>query len=205
MSDAQMEWLEELQKALMPPKKEQSPDEQREIAYAHLEQGGVMAKAAALHLEVGQEGYKVFQAKVHKAAQQVKDGDLSSIEQALVEQFYMLHSMAAHYGVAAAGLTGSRAKLAPAIVDMTVKCSKASRQLAQTIADLKSPRKTQFIKQNIEAQQNNLYALEQSNAQEMDPRATAGPARSDQELAAVEIEHRPQDGRGKKEGSPKRR
>ncbi|MBD2111720.1 MULTISPECIES: hypothetical protein [Cyanophyceae] len=142
-----------------PPKR--SPEKEDSMARAIYDQGAAAAMASALHFGLEQRGSDVLRAKVWETAKKVKEGDLSDIERALVEQFYMLNSMAVHYGLAAGNLSGNNAKLSPQIVDMAVKCSRASRQLATAIADLKAPRKTTFIKnQSIENQQNNMLVAE---------------------------------------------
>jgi hypothetical protein len=200
----QKEAIDQLDKMLAavqepPPEEQRAKD--RETAQTHLTQGGFAAMASANHLGIGQAGYEYLQAKVHKTAQAVKDGDLSAIEQALVEQFFMLHTMATGYS-AAAGKVNPSSRLTSPLVDAAVKCSRASRQLAGAIADMKQPRKTTFIKtQNIEAQQNNLFAeveaikhqLEQSHAPKMDTRATPEAAGSSLEVEVMGEVHRPQD------------
>lgn len=153
-----MEQIEKMLAAIDPPPA-RSPEKDEEIARSMFDQGAGAGVAAAAHLGLEEQGTLVARAKARQLAKQVEDGDLSGIERALAEQFFMFNAMAQHYGMASGNVKGHTAKLSPAIVDMACKCSRASRQLADAIADLKTPRKTTFIKnQNIETQQNMLVA-----------------------------------------------
>ena len=153
-----MDQIEKMLAAIEPPPP-RSPEKDEEIARALFDQGAGAGVAAAAHLDLQEQGTKVARAKAHQLAKQVEDGDLSGIERALAEQFFAFHAMSLHYAMASGNGKGNTPKLAPQIVDMAVKCSRASRQLATAIADLKAPKKTTFIKnQNIETQQNMLVA-----------------------------------------------
>ena len=202
-----LEQIEKMLAAVEPPPA-RPPEKDEAMARSIYDQGAAAAQGAALHLGLEDRGGEVFRAKVWATAKKVQDGDLSDIERMLVEQFCLLNSMTTHYGLAAANLSGGNntAKLAPQIVDMATKCSRASRQLATAIADLKTPKKTTFIKnQNIETQQNMLVAevehlkqrLEASEyGQPVDTREATATEGSCPEVEAVGEIDRPQNGRG---------
>ncbi|MBW4486024.1 MAG: hypothetical protein KME14_26165 [Tildeniella torsiva UHER 1998/13D] len=199
-----LEQIEKMLAAIEPPP-QRSPEKDEEIARSLFDQGAGAGVAAGAHLGLQEQGTKVARAKARQLAKEVEAGDLSGIERALAEQFFMFNAMATHYGMASGNLSGNNAKLSPQIVDMAVKCSKASRQLATAIADLKAPKKTTFIKtQNIESQQNMLVAevehlkqrLEASEyGQPVDARATGIATAGCPEVETVGEIDRPQNGR----------
>lgn len=164
---------------------------------SHFEVGSFAAVASSKHLKLGQKGYEAVQASVCSAVDRVKAGDLSDIEAALTEQFFLFHSMAVHYADSAANCHPDSKKLAPAVIDMAVKCSKTSKQIATAIASIKHPKQVTFIKN----QQNNLYArleeierrLGAATDAELDTRSERSPAASCVEVQAVAEEYRPKD------------
>ena len=199
----QLEQLEKMLAALEPPPK-RSPEKDEEMARSLFEQGAGAGVAAAAHYGLEEQGTKIGRAYARKMAKQVEAGDLSGIERALAEQFFMFNAMATHYGMASGNVKGHTAKLSPQLVDMAVKCSRASRQLADSIADLKNPRSTTFIKnQNIESQQNLLVAEIEHLKQRLEASEYGHPLDSGEERTAtpgcLEVEvmgeiDRPQDG-----------
>ncbi len=162
-------------------------------ARAHWEQGGYAAIAMTNHLALGSEAQKYLQEQIFHAAERVRKGDLSDIEAALTRQFFMLDAMATHYGKAAGTCHDDSKVMAPQLVDMSIRCSKASRQIASAIANIKQPKKTTFIKhqtQNIlvaklDALEEKLNRLEAASNAQVGFGSKGSPAATDIEVEAV--------------------
>lgn len=86
--------------------------------------------------------------EIHQATERIKAGDLSDVERILTEQLYLMHA-----ATAVNANWHNQAKILPArdaSLKAMIQCSRATRQIAVAIANIKNPKRFTVI----EKQQN---------------------------------------------------
>ncbi len=83
------------------------------------------------------------------------------------------------------------------LLEAALKCQKQSARTIALLSELRNPKRTQFIKHYVDKQLNQLkleqqQALEEGHNAPMDFGSTPAASGTDQDLAAVEVSHRPQ-------------
>ncbi|MGP1387366.1 MAG: hypothetical protein ACTS2F_27650 [Thainema sp.] len=188
---------------LDPAIKKQSYDPAADLgkAMAHTQQGGIAAAISAGLLGLGSAGQHHLQESVVRAADRVKSGDMSDIEQVLAEQFLLFNALTLRYADIASTSHAESQVRGPQALDMALKCSRATRQIGAAIAGIKKPKKTTFVKnqvQNIlvaklDALEEKLNRLEVATNAKMDVGSAGSTAPADLEAAAVEVFDRAKD------------
>lgn len=124
-------------------------------------------------------------------ASKVKDGDLSDLEAMLVHQAYALNALFARLARKGMGIKDDKA--AARVLDSALKAQKQSQQIVRTLSEMHNPRRTQFVKQQL-----NQLNLMNSDA----PMDTGSPEIAGSEnppMEALGKQHRANDGGRKAE------
>ena len=127
--------------------------------------------------------------EVQATAERVKTGDLSDIDRILAEQLHLMHAATAHYAnrnSQAKNLTARESSLKGMI-----QCSRATRQIAVAIANIKNPKRFTVIEkqQNVMVNQSEApgpQQLGESTNAPMDTRSQGKAAAADTAAATVE-------------------
>ena len=106
----------------------------------------------------------------------------------LASQIQVLNAIFSRYAVISmAALESGKPGWEPAL-HLALRAQNECRRSIVSLNELRNPKKTTFIKKNIERQQNNLVVEGKGDAQ-MDVGSAAAAIGANQELEAVEIQH----------------
>ena len=100
--------------------------------------------------------------ELDRQTEQIKSGDLSSVEEILIAQLNIVNGMITHYSIKLNGFYSQKEmilkypKIIEGVNDLLAKLFNTSVKLARALADLKRPKSTTFVKQYVDKQLNQL-------------------------------------------------
>lgn len=106
----------------------------------------------------------------------------------LAGQIQVLNAIFSRYAVISMAALESGKPGWEGALHLALRAQNECRRSIATLNELRNPKKTTFIKSNIERQQNNLV-VDGGNSAQMDTGIEAAAIGLDQELATVEIQH----------------
>ncbi|MBW4525394.1 MAG: hypothetical protein KME18_09405 [Phormidium tanganyikae FI6-MK23] len=105
----------------------------------------------------------------------------------LASQIQVLNAIFNRYSQIAIAVMDLNPRMAEGAMHLALRAQNETRRSIATLNELRNPRKTTFIKKNIERQQNNLITGGQNAT--LDERSTIEAIGGDQELEAVGVEY----------------
>lgn len=136
---------------------------------------------------------------IDQAIEQIKAGNLAPMEEVLVTQAIMLNSIFCNFIAKGSGLMGdpSFAKALPNypknLVNLALKAQNQCRSTIEAINELKNPKTTTFVKNqlnNLQLELEQLTEEMEDNAKKLDGGTEAIAVGKDSKLETLEILHR---------------
>lgn len=186
------EWLAELSEKLTAEKGSKRIAKLAETAHSLTDTGQQLYEASIADPAVSAEWTlkTLFKGQSNIAALQqqfdrVQSGDLSDAIALLYAQSITMGATSQHYLRVSCELLQTDPKASEAMMNLSLRCGESQRKSLLAIAELQNPKKTTFIKNQMNVAQLETPKLEASSNAPMDIRSAATTERTDSELATV--------------------
>ena len=174
--------------------------QQQEASREHVNRGLPNFHALAFSSRADAEAQKELLEQMKKVRSRVKAGDLSDLENMLVDQAMLLNYLSADYAALSSASRMPNTK--EQLFGMALKAQNACRKTISTLNEMKNPKRSATF---IKNQQNNLISGDTANGTtQVDTGAARIAATKNPTVEAVAVEQRPKNARRKGKKQPKR-